>query len=521
MSSDLPPHVVLYTTHFCPWGHRVHIVLKELGLPYEEVIIDLDRPRDDWYLKISPPYLNRVGHHRPISYRPVLSAAIILFFIGSLLSGVSPNIGTLIVGRAIQGIAGGGLIALPNIVVSDLFPVEQRAIYYAVFGALWAVSCAVGPVIGGAFAERVTWRWAFYINLPCCGVAFVLLVLLLDLESSKAPFLEGFGKIDWFGSIAISGACVMILLGLNFGGVDRPWSSPTVVCLIVFGVVLLGIFTVIEWKHAKNPVMPLRIFSKRSNLGALLVCFSHGMVFVSAAYFLPLYFQVVLGATPTLSGIYVLPYAITFSIVAGLAGGFINHAGRFFEPILVGVCIMIAGMGHFIDLGATTSWGKIIPFQIVAGIGVGPNFQAPLIALQSLTSSRDMATATATYTFVKTLGTAISVVLGGVIFQNRMDANVPMLAELGEPLASRFGGSTAMTSTGIIELLPPDQKRLVREVFSRSLSSMWIFYTALGGLAIIGSFLVDRKSIEDTQKEMEEMDRNDREGARKEVELRE
>ncbi|KAJ3540158.1 hypothetical protein NM208_g5187 [Fusarium decemcellulare] len=170
------------------------------------------------------------------------------------------------------------------------------------FGALWAVSGAV----------------------PCC------------LESTKAPFLEAFRfttKQQWGASPAISSACVMVLLGLNFAGVGQPWSS-TVVYLIVFGVVL-KIFAVIEWKHAKNPAMPLRIFSKRSNLGALLV---------------------VLGATTTLSGMYVLPYVITFSIVAGLTGGFINHASRLFEPILVAVCIMTAGISHFVNLGATTSW---------------------------------------------------------------------------------------------------------------------------------------------------------------------
>lgn len=300
----------------------------------------------------------------------------------------------------------------------------------------------------------------------------------------------------------------MFLLGLDFGGIIRPWTSAMVICLIVFGVAVAGIFIIFEWRHAKQPVIPLRVFQRRSNVAALLVCFFHGMVFISGIYYLPLYFQAVLGASPILSGVYILPYAVTFSVVAGLAGGFINHTGRVFPPVIVGICIMILGFGLYINFDADSSWAKIILFQIVAGIGAGPNFQAPLIVLQSLVATSDMATATATYTFVKTLGTAISIVLGGVVFQNRIESKTTQLVRtIGEPTASLLTGPSSMANVDKIKRLSPTPRYMVREAFAKSLSTMWIFYAALGGLALIASLFIDRRTLEEAEKEMEQVDR--------------
>ncbi|KAF3063160.1 hypothetical protein CFAM422_010105 [Trichoderma lentiforme] len=428
--------------------------------------------------------------------RPVLFAAVILFFISSLVSALSPNIGCLIAGRAIQGIAGGGLIALPNICVSDLFSVRKRGTYYAAFGVLWAISCAAGPVIGGALAEKVSWRWCFYINLPCSGLALVLLIFLLDIQSPPVRFKAG--------SLAVSGSTVMILMGLNFGGVTQPWDSVMVVCLIVFGVVICALFVIFEWRHAKRPLVPLQILQNRSNVASLLVCFTHGMVFISGVYFLPLYFQAVLGATPILSGVYILPYAVTFSIVAGMAGGIIQHSNRTAPSILIGVCIMILGFGLYTDFDVGSSWAKIILYQIVAGIGVGPNFQAPLISLQSLTVTEQLATATATYSFIKTVATAVSIAVGGVIFQNRMENKIgSMMNKLSETTIARFSGANAMASIGEVRSLDPIERVLVREAFSSSLKTVWIFYTAVAGAALVISVFVSWCTLDEAQGEVE------------------
>ena len=155
-------------------------------------------------------------------------------------------------------------------------------------------------------------------------------------------------------------------------------------CLIIFGAVVIGIFFLIEWRIAPYPLMPLDLFSKRSNLAALATCFFHAFVFISGNYFLPLYFQAVLGATPILSGVYLLPTALSLSFLSAFTGVFIKKTGQYLPMIWFGMILMTLGFGLFIDFDVNTSWAKIIVFQIIAGIGVGPNFQSPLIALQSL-----------------------------------------------------------------------------------------------------------------------------------------
>ena len=176
----------------------------------------------------------------------------------------------------------------------------------------------------------------------------------------------------------------MLLLGLEFGGISHPWDSATVLCLIIFGFITIGIFFLIEWRVAPYPLMPLDLFSRRSNLAALGVCFFHAFVFISGSYFLPLYFQAVRHATPILSGVYLLPTALSLSFLSAFTGIFIKKTGQYLPMIWFGMFMMTLGFGLFINLKVNSPWAKIIVFQIIAGIGVGPNFQAPLIALQSL-----------------------------------------------------------------------------------------------------------------------------------------
>jgi MFS family permease len=225
--------------------------------------------------------------------------------------------------------------------------------------------------------------------LPLDGLAFIIILFVLDLHTPKTPLRQGLKAVDWMGALTMTGGTIMLLLGLEFGGISYPWSSATVICLIVFGVVLIGLFFVVEHRFAPYPLMPLSIFSKRSNLAALGVCFFHAFVFISGSYFLPLYFQAVLGATPILSGVYLLPTALSLSFLSAFTGIFIRKTGQYLPPIWFGLVMMTLGFGLFIDLGPNSSWAKIIIYQIVAGIGVGPNFQSPLIALQSLVPVRN------------------------------------------------------------------------------------------------------------------------------------
>ena len=288
----------------------------------------------------------------------------------------------------------------------------------------------------------------------------------------------------------------MFLLGLEYGGVSFPWSSATVVCLIVFGVVTVVLFFVNEWKFARYPMMPLALFKNRSSVASYAVCFVHGFIFISGSYFIPLYFQAVLGASPILSGVYLMPFVLSLSLVSVICGIFIKKTGQYLPPIWFGIIFMTIGFGLYIDLPNSQDWGRIIPYEIIAGIGVGPNFQSPLIALQTNIQPRDIATATATFGFVRQLSTAISVIIGGVIFQNGMMKRENTLrAALGPAMAQQIGGGGAGSATGIVKTLPEPGQHIARGVYTDSLRTMWIFYVAISACGLVAAALIRRKTL--------------------------
>jgi MFS family permease len=164
-----------------------------------------------------------------------------------------------------------------NVGISDLFSVSERSLWLGFCEGVWSVSGAVGPLLGGAFAEKVSWRWCFYCNLPIAGLAFFLLVPFLDLHNPRTPVMDGIKAIDWFGCISIVGIVVMLLLGLDLGGSVYPWGSAKIICLIVFGSLMILVFIYSEKKLARYPVIPLALFGTR-NIATLLVSFIHGLV---------------------------------------------------------------------------------------------------------------------------------------------------------------------------------------------------------------------------------------------------
>ncbi|OAL70621.1 hypothetical protein A7D00_4949 [Trichophyton violaceum] len=428
--------------------------------------------------------------------KPVLLAANVVFLIGSLLCGVSINIKMLVASRVIQGIGSGGLLTLVNICVSDLFSMRTRSMYFGIIGMVWAISGIIGPVIGGLMTQYTTWRWCFYINLPIDGVAFLIIFFFLELHTPTTPLLAGLRAIDWLGSLAVIGGTVMFLIGLEYGGESYLWSSPTVICLIVFGIVTWGIFILIQWKVSRYPVMPLWLFTQRSTLAAYGTVLIHGAIYTSGSFFLPLYFQAVLGETPLKSGILLFPNVIAVSIVSAVTGVFIRKTGLCLPPIWFGTTVLVLGTGLYINLPSHRSLVKVILYQLVAGMGIGPNFQAPIIALQSHIRPSDIATATASIAFCRNLASSISVVIGGVIIQNRLQSNILEIQHLLSPKSlEALQGVSAGASVHIIQALPPDEKQPVLDAYTKSLSTMWIFYTALAAIGFIVSLLLQKKKL--------------------------
>ncbi|KAH8704937.1 major facilitator superfamily-domain-containing protein [Talaromyces proteolyticus] len=419
--------------------------------------------------------------------KQTLLVTVSVFLFGSLLCAISQSMTMLITARAIQGVGGGGTILLPNICVSDLFPLHKRGMYFGMLGMVWAMASALGPVIGGIFTSRVSWRWCFYINLPFGGVALATLTFFLKLHNPRTPIRQGLAAIDWIGNLLVVGGTLMILIGLQFGGIQYAWKSATIICLLVFGAITIAIFCFYESKFAKYPVIPPRIFYYRNSISAYSLSVMHAMAFLGGTYWLPMYFQSVLGADSLMSGVYLLPYVISSSLASIGAGVLIKKTGNFRLPIVIGLFVMTIGLGLLTYLDVEPHWDRIILFQIIAGIGSAPNFQAPLIAIQTNIEPRDIGVATSSFSFARQIGTSISVTIGGVVFNNVMASQRDHLASvLGQQLAEEFSGQEASASIQKINDLPMDQIQTVRTAYWNALQKMFILYACVSftGLAI-------------------------------------
>ena len=290
----------------------------------------------------------------------------------------------LIVGRSLQGLASGGLILLVYVAISDMFSMRKRSLLMGLAGGIWALAGGVGPVLGGAFASLTSWRWCFWINLPVCGISFVLLLLFLDIKHEHTSLKDGAKAIDWIGIVTFLAFALMVLLGLNFGGVEFPWDNAKVIALILVGTCMIGVFIYSQKMIAKYPLMPLHVFRDRSNVAALLVGFFHGMTYIGAEYYMPLYFQAVKQRSALQSGILLVPLNVA-AASSDIFAGFIQHhtGGRYRELIQSGTVLLCLGSGLFVLLDVGTSLAEAIGLQIVFGCGSGLLFVPPLIAIQN------------------------------------------------------------------------------------------------------------------------------------------
>ncbi|RDW87856.1 hypothetical protein BP5796_03550 [Coleophoma crateriformis] len=412
--------------------------------------------------------------------KPLLLIAIGLFFVGSLLCGFAVSMLMLILARVVQGLAGGGVSILVTICISDSFSMRERPLYFGIIGMTWAFASAIGPLLGGILTEKASWKWCFFINLPCSAFSFLIVFWRLRVHNPRTSIWNGLKAVDWLGSFLIIAGTLLFLLALQLGGVDYAWSSPLIISFLVTGILLALIFVVVEWKVARYPLMPLRTFYQPNNIAALGVAVLHSMVLTGGSFFLPLYFQGVLGASPLMSGAYLIPLALSLSIVNVLNGFAVRKTGQYLPAMRISTLFMALGFGLFIDLPAEYNWTKLIVYQIIAGIGIGPNFQCPLIALQASTPQADHAAGSSTFNFLRNLSASITIVISSSIFQNEMQKKqVKLKSQLGPTVAGLLDGKNAAANVQVINSLPPEQRFLARAELLNAMLGLWIMYMAL------------------------------------------
>ncbi|KAF2119780.1 major facilitator superfamily domain-containing protein, partial [Lophiotrema nucula] len=428
--------------------------------------------------------------------KPIILIADSIFLGGSIVCAVSISAPMLVAGRAVQGLGGGGVVVLVHVCVADLFSLRGRSFYLGIVGAAWAVASALGPVLGGIFAQKLNWRWCFYVNLPVVSVSIIILYFTLHLHNPRTPILRGLISIDWLGTITILTATLLFLIGLQLGG-ESTYAQPLIICFLVFGALAYFLFPLTQWfeeRRGGSPIMPLRIFKDISNISALGVVACDALVFNSVAYFLPLYFQLVLATSPSTTGLYMLAVAIPLALVSFASGWIIEKTGRYLQVLQAGLALMTVGVGLLIDFDTATPLSKIIGFLVVIGLGFGPNFHAPVIALQKRIKESDIAAGMGAFSFVRMVSGAIGVVIGQVVFQALMHPHLNdfIRAGVAPEFAKRLAGGEAISQTEAVKNLPAVQQRSVRGGMTEALRATWIFYTCVSAVGLLVSFGIHR-----------------------------
>jgi EmrB/QacA subfamily drug resistance transporter len=368
----------------------------------------------------------------------IFQFAIVVFLIGSALSGLSQNMFQLIIFRGVQGLGAGGLMSLAFSIVGDVIPPRDRGRYQGYFGAIFGLSSVLGPLIGGFLVDQASWRWVFYVNLPIGAVALVVInrVLKLDHKARKA-------KIDFSGAILLVAGVGLILVGVqNAGEKARITGNSVVFCAI--GLIMVVAFVWWERK-ATEPILPLRLFRNgvfriSSALGLIT-----GAIMFGAIIFLPQYLQTVRGVSPTISGLRLLPLLAGLLLTSITSGQYISKTGHYKRCVIGGTAIMAVGIALLTQLTVSTSSWVIAGMIFVVGVGLGLFMQTLVLATQNSIDQSDMGVGTSAVTFFRTLGGAIGASALGAILIAQERSHLPGdVARYGATLGAKHAFTHGM-----------------------------------------------------------------------------
>lgn len=383
--------------------------------------------------------------------KPMLQIAIMLFLLTSLLCALATTLGQLIAFRALQGLGGGGLLAMAHATIADVVSPRERGRYQGYIASVFAASSVIGPTLGGLFVEHLSWPWVFWINLPL-GLA-ALVVSQTTLKRLRVKRLRH--RIDYPGAVLIVAAVTCILLITTMGGNDVAWSSPFILWL---GIAAAMLFLLALWQEARTPepILPPRLFRNRTfsvsnGMGLLL-----SMVMIGALVFLPLFLQLVYRLSPGDSGLMLIP--LTAAMVAGAvsAGQLVARTGRYKVFPLLGLGALAVAMLLLSFTALQTSLVQIGLYLVLGGFGIGMSMPVTLVAVQNAVEHRDLGVGTASISFFRSMGGSFGVALFGAVLIARLDHWVALLP--GRPMMPALGTEAGTrllhAGTGALDLVP-------------------------------------------------------------------
>ncbi|ROT33996.1 MDR family MFS transporter [Micromonospora sp. HM5-17] len=429
--------------------------------------------------------------------RPVFLFSIGTFLVGSLLAGLSQNMTQLIVTRGIQGLGAGGLMTLAFTIISDVVTPRERGRYQGLFGAVFGLSSVAGPLVGGYFAEH-NWRWIFYLNVPLAIVAIIVCYRVMRL----VPFRRRRHAIDWLGAGLLVAGVSAVLLALSWGGTEYAWGSGVIVGLFVAGAVLAVLFLVQEARVAE-PILPLTLFRRPTFALANAAGFVLGLVMFGSIIFIPLYLQIVKGASPTDSGLLMLPMMAGVIVTSVLSGRAISRIGRYKWFPFAGTAVLVLGMLLFTQLQVDSPLFVAFVYMVVIGIGLGLCMQPLILAVQNAVEVRDLGAGTSAATFFRSLGGSFGVAILGAVLSARLSTElgerlpgaIAQLPPAQQPQFAGAGHEISINEPARILALPDPVRTAIQESFVGALHTVFLVAGLIAILAVAVTLAVPNREL--------------------------
>ncbi|KAF8915559.1 major facilitator superfamily domain-containing protein [Mucidula mucida] len=419
--------------------------------------------------------------------------ALLIFEVGSVICAAATSSPMLIVGRAIAGVGASAIFSGGMNIIGYSVPIEKRAMYVAALSSMFGLASVVGPLLGGAFTDKVSWRWCFWINLPFGAIAFSSVFFFFKSpkrKTSTLTFKEKIAQIDLLGALFLISGVTCLILALQWGGTVYPWNSSRVYGLFIGFGLIIAVFIVIQFKRGENATIPPAIFKQRTVLVSALYTALFSMGMFVAIYYLPFYFQAIKNTSAVGSGIRTIPYLVSITISSVIVGGLITVTGHYAPFLWIGSAIFTVGCAMISTLDVDSSTGMWFGYQVLAGAGGGASVQIPFLAVQVALKQADMPVGVAIVMFFNSLGGAIAIAIAQNIFSNQLIENVPKYAPNVNP-----GVVIAAGATHLREIVPADSLAGVLEAYAKALRTTFIPPIAFAGLAFIIGLGIERINV--------------------------
>lgn len=415
--------------------------------------------------------------------KPFYVGGIVVFLIGSVMSGLAPSFEALILARVVQGVGMGTMMPLSQAIIGDIVSPRERGRYQGLIGAVFGLSSVIGPFVGGYLTDNATWRWLFFVNVPVGLLALAFIVPFMHIPHVRRPH-----AIDYPGIISLSIGLTSGLLATVWGGSQYPWGSAEIIGLYAVAVVAIGAFIIIE-SRAEEPILPLHLWRNPTFTLSNIAGLSVAMGMFGAIYFIPVFIQGVTGDSATNSGALLIPMSLSLVFASVINGQLISRTGHYKLAVIGGVAVLGIGFLLLAQMDANTTTGVVIRNMILVGLGLGMVQQTFTLIVQNSVEHRDMGIATAATQLFRSIGSTVGIALLGTVMTQSLRDELPrrLPAEAMAQLATAGAGQGAGALLDPTQLaqLPAPIVAVVREALAAAIHNVFVAALPLVVIAFV------------------------------------